>query len=146
MNKDDDIAMPLIKMHTFAAQGSEQKRKACIHFTWLNLSLASGIVMEIHCHINGICEAPMSSSLFSVHLLMNFPKSLLCPESVTKMNSPNLQLQRDWFMYHLRSTYKNCLEYPFKILPLFWVCVKMLHSFCVGSWGRNVCHPGLILW
>ena len=28
--------------------------------------LASGIVMEIHCHITGNCEAPMSSSLFSV--------------------------------------------------------------------------------
>ena len=28
--------------------------------------IASGIVMEIHCHITGICEAPVSSSLFSV--------------------------------------------------------------------------------
>ena len=23
-------------------------------------------------------------------------------------------MQRDWFMYHRRSTYKNRLEYPFK--------------------------------
>ena len=35
--------------------------------------LASGIVMEIHCHITGICEAPMSSSLFSV-IGLDFPK------------------------------------------------------------------------
>ena len=51
-------------MHAFAAQGSEQKRKACINFTRMNL-FNNGIVMEIHCHITGICEAPMSSSLFS---------------------------------------------------------------------------------
>ena len=25
-------------------------------------------------------------------------------------------MQCDWFMYHLRSTYKNRLEYPFNVL------------------------------
>ena len=23
-------------------------------------------------------------------------------------------MQHDWFMYHLRSTYENCLDFPFK--------------------------------
>ena len=142
-------------MHVLAAQGREQKRKACMNFTQLNLFKASGIVMEIHCHITGICEPPMSSSLFSV-ILSWFSKVLLFL-FVTTINSPNLYamwlisvaLERsaetkvwggggqalfvinglphqsfvysecsgatDWFMYHLRSNYKNCLEFPFKV-------------------------------
>ena len=65
-------------MHALAAQGSEQKRKACINFTQMNLFSKTGIVMEIHCHIAGICEPPMSSSLFSVILFMIF-QSIVIP-------------------------------------------------------------------
>ena len=46
LNKDDDIAAQLpIRIHTMAAQRSEQKRKA-----YINL---------IHCHLTGICEPPI---------------------------------------------------------------------------------------
>ena len=65
----------LIKIHALPAQGSEQKRKACINFTQMNLF--SEWYMEIHCHITGICEPPiiiMSSSLFSVISFHDFSK------------------------------------------------------------------------
>ena len=68
--------------------------------------------MKIHCHITGICEPPMSSSLFSV-IFSWFSKVLLF-RFVTTINSPNLYAT--WyflFMYHLRSNDKNCLEFPF---------------------------------
>ena len=29
-------------------------------------------------------------------------------------------MQHDWFMYHLRSTYKNRLDFPFKVIALVW--------------------------
>ena len=32
----------------------------------------SSIVIEIHCHITGICDSPVSSSLFSAIVLYNF--------------------------------------------------------------------------
>ena len=73
--------------------------------------------MEIHCHITGICEAPMSSSLFSV-ICSWFSKVLLFL-FVTKINSPNLNAT--WLIY-LRSTYKNRLEYPFK-----WIKWEITH-------------------
>ena len=57
--------------------------------------LANGIVMEIHCHITGICEAAMSSSLFSV-ICSWFSKVLLFL-FVTKINSPNLNAT--WLIY-----------------------------------------------
>ena len=37
INKDEETQQLLIKMHAVAAQGSEQKRKACINFTQMNL-------------------------------------------------------------------------------------------------------------
>ena len=52
---------------------------------------ASGI-----CHITGIWESPMSSSLFSDSVI---------PVHYNKF--PQICMQRDWFMYHLRSNYKN---------------------------------------
>ena len=36
-------------------------------------------------------------------------------------------MQRDWFMYHLRSNYKNRLEFPFK-------------SFISESWEKGNTH------
>ena len=83
----------LIKMHALAAQGSEQKRHAYILHRWT--CLASGIVMEIHCHITDICEPPMSSSLFSIICLW-FSKVLLFL-FITTINSPNLYAM--WLIY-----------------------------------------------
>ena len=71
--------------------------------------------MKIHCHITGICEPPMSSSLFSV-IFSWFSKVLLF-RFVTTINSP--KLYATWyflFMYHLRSNDKNRLEFPFNNL------------------------------
>ena len=81
-------------MHALAAQGSEQKRKACIILhRWT--CIVSGIVMEIDCHITGICDSPMSSSLFSV-ICSWFSKVLLFM-FVTTINSPNLYAT--WLIY-----------------------------------------------
>ena len=33
-------------------------------------------------------------------------------------------MQHDWFMYHLRSTYKNRLDFPFN-LPLLWLMINI---------------------
>ena len=70
---------PLIKMHVLAAQGSEKKRgrHAYISHSWT--CLASGIVMEIHCHITRICDPPMSSSLFSQCNFVMIFKSIVIP-------------------------------------------------------------------
>ena len=34
-------------------------------------------------------------------------------------------MQHDWFMYHLRSTYKNRLDFPFKVFgpDQWWVSI-----------------------
>ena len=58
----------------------------------------------------GCCEAEAAISLFSV-ICSWFSKVLLFV-FVTKINS-QLLMQHDWFMYHLRSTYKNRLDFPF---------------------------------
>ena len=48
-------------------------------------------------------------------------------------------MQRDWFMYHLRSTYKNRLEYPFNDSTNTTVITeKQLISLCgTGYNGIN---------
>ena len=46
-------------------------------------------------------------------------------------------MQRDWFMYHLRSTYKNRLEYPFKdiVLTLLRLHLNFFYfDVCVVWW------------
>ena len=53
-------------MHALAAQGIEQKRKTCIHFSQMNLFSKwyySGNTLPQY--ITGIWEPPTSSSLFS---------------------------------------------------------------------------------
>ena len=43
-------------------------------------------------------------------------------------------MQHDWFMYHLRSTYKNRLDFPFKQfetkIKQIWDTVE---TFCPGG-------------
>ena len=80
-------------MHLQLKEVNKRGRHASILHGWT--CLASGIVMEIHCHITGICEAPMSSSLFSV-ICSWFSKVLLFL-FVTKINSPNLNAT--WLIY-----------------------------------------------
>ena len=43
-------------------------------------------------------------------------------------------MQRDWFMYHIRSNYKYCLEFPFKERP-FKIQIKIVWYYHV-SWSN----------
>ena len=99
-------------MHALAAQGSEQKKKACINFTRMNLFSkwycngntlshnwnlwTSNVIILVQCII---------CSWFSKVLLFLF---------FTTINSPNLYAT--WLIYvpNIRSNYKNRLEFPFK--------------------------------
>ena len=65
----------------------------------------------------GCCEAEAAILLFSVSCSW-FSKVLLFV-FVTKINS-QLLMQHDWFMYHLRSTYKNRPDFPFKRCFILW--------------------------
>ena len=67
--------------------------------------------MEIHCHITGICEPPMSSSLFSV-ICSWFSKVLLFL-FVTHNKFPKFECNVIDLCIHLRSKYKNRVEFPF---------------------------------
>ena len=64
-------------------------------FTADELGLAGGIVMEISCHISGICVPAMSSSLFSVISSWYFKLPQLM--FVAKINLPNLCAK--WLIY-----------------------------------------------
>ena len=52
-------------------------------------------------------------------------------------------MQCDWFMYHLRSNYKNRLEFPFKLI--FLSMGKDLQAFSFiygyGDWSIHSPHP-----
>ena len=97
-------------MHLQLKEVKKRGRHAYILHGWT--CLASGIVMEIHCHITGICEAAMSSSLFSV-ICSWFSKVLLFL-FITKINSPNLNAP--WLIYvPPKVNLKNHLECHFKV-------------------------------
>ena len=64
-------------------------------FTADELGLAGGIVMEISCHISGICVSAMSSSFFSVISSWYFKLPHLM--FVAKINFPNLYAK--WLIY-----------------------------------------------
>ena len=54
-------------------------------------------------------------------------------------------MQRDWFMYHLRSTYKNRLEYPFK--SMFKIKIVLRTWNRAGMSDSNIIHtPSLTYW
>ena len=65
----------------------------------------------------------MSSSLFSV-ISSRFSKVLLFL-FVTTLNSPNLYATWLIYVYHLRSNYKNCLEFPFKGEASLWAFMQI---------------------
>ena len=49
-------------------------------------------------------------------------------------------MQHDWFMYHLRSTYKNRLEFPFK----FYTVSKTLIA-CRAASAAQICEVETML-
>ena len=100
-------------MHVLAAQGSEQEEG--MHKFYTETCLASGIVMEIHCHITGVCEPPMSSSLFSV-IYSWFSQSIVPVHYHNKF--PKLYAM--WLIYVPPKVklYKNHLEFHCNDLAL----------------------------
>ena len=102
-------------MHTLAAQGSAILRERHTHFYTDELVLlVSGIVMEIHCDITGICESPMSSSSFSAIFSLLKKKSTVIPVRYHNNYIPQIRMQRDWLIPPIRSNYENRPEFPFK--------------------------------
>ena len=98
-------------MHALAAQGSEQKRKACIHFTRMNL------FSKWNCNGNTL---PHNWNLWTSYVIILVQCNLfmifqsICYSCSLPQYIPHICTQRDWFMFHLRSNYKYRLEFPFK--------------------------------
>ena len=57
---------------------SSQRSRTGFRFGYVTAPLASGIVMEIHCHITGICEPPNVIILVQCNLFMIF-QSIVIP-------------------------------------------------------------------
>ena len=106
-------------MHALAAQGSEQKRKACINFTQMNLFSKW--------YYNGN-TLPHSWNLWTSYVILvqcNFSwffKALFL--FITTKNSPNF-MQRDWFMYHVRSNKKNMAKIVWSF-PVNWIWIDKI--------------------
>ena len=98
-------------MHALAAQGSEQKRKACINCTQMNL------FSKWYCNGNTLphnwnLRTSYTSSFLSSVIFSWFSKVLLFL-FITTINVPNLYAT--WLIY-VPPNYKNRLElFPFKI-------------------------------
>ena len=45
-------------------------------------------------------------------------------------------MQHDWFMYHLRSTYKNRLDFPFKFTNL-WKNITWIMTMSTAAWTQS---------
>ena len=85
----------------------EQKRKACIQFTRMNLFTkwyCNGNTLPHNWNFWGCCEAEGCHLVVQCNLFMIFQSTVI---RVCYQNKfPRLLMQHDWFMYHLRS-YKN---------------------------------------
>ena len=104
--------------------------------------------------VTEICEPPMSSSLFSV--IYSWVSKGLLFLFVTTINSPNLYAMWLIYMYHLRSNYKNRLEFPFKWLhcQFFWISLQFpkdnahnstSNDIIVYKWSHKLWAPFLFL-
>ena len=116
----------LIKMHALEAQGSEQKRKACINFTHMNLFYS-----KWYCNGNTL---PHNWNLWSSYVIIlvqcNFFmifQSIVIPvlyhKKFPKFVCNVIDLHVCKYMYHLRSNYKNRLEFIFNLV-IQWNLVR----------------------
>ena len=105
-------------MHALAPKGSEQKRKACINFTRMDLFSKTGIVMEIHLPHNwNLWTSYVIIILVQCNLLTIFQSIVIPVRYHNKF--PKFVCNVIDLCTHLMSNYKNRLEFPFK-LPHFF--------------------------
>ena len=125
-------AFDTLKCMHLLLTGSEQKRKACIQFTRMNLF--HQVVLypwKSHCHITGIFAGLLwgwGSHLVVQCNLFMISKVLLFV-FVTQNKFPNFNADMHWFMYHLRSTYRRIVWTSPLIICYRWcqiddVCLK----------------------
>ena len=127
-------------MHALAAPGSEQKRKACINFTQMNLFskwYCNGNTLPHYWNLwTSYVIILVQCNFFMIFQSIVLP--VLCHNKFLK-----ICMQRDWFMYHLRPNYKNRLEFPFKLFHHSTVTLLtfIIHNriiFCDEN--TNICY------
>ena len=84
-----------------------------------------GIIMEIHCHRTGICDSPMSSSLF---------RAFLCKCSKCCYSYPH-----DKFHNFVQNAIDIC-TIPVEILKIMWRSpLTFRRFFCQVIWHNYTC-------